>query len=202
MTELYITERMRGKMKGFSSLNTNPLTNDFCIRMNKNENTICSRCYSIKGIKSWCMGADAVWQRNSDILSEDILPRNLVPFIMGKYFRFHAHGELINDYHFINLCLIAERNPKTRFALWSKRVGIVKRNAIFIPNNLVMIYSNHKINNDSKYIPEFFDKKFSVFKKDYAIEHGIKLNCAGKSCVDCLLCYEKNGVRYVNEKLK
>ena len=82
MTELYISDRMRGKMKGFSSLNTNPLTNDFCMKMNKNEKAICSHCYSITGLQTWCMGADAIWQRNGMILSKELLKKDKRPFIM------------------------------------------------------------------------------------------------------------------------
>ena len=193
---------MRGKMKGFSSLNTNPLTNDFCMKMNGNENTICSHCYSITGLQRWCMGADAVWQRNGVILSTKLLTRDHRPFIMDKYFRFHSHGELINKIHFANLCLIAGDNPDTHFALWTKRTNIVHGNEWLIPDNMVLIYSDHKLDNPSKYIPKGFDKKFSVFHKDFAEENSIELNCEGKSCVDCLICYKKNGVRYIKEKLK
>ena len=202
MTELFITKRMRGKMKGFHSLNTNPLTNAFCMNMHQKENTICSKCYSIRGLKSWCMGANETWQRNNDILTDDVLPEHKRPFIMDKFFRFHSHGELINDYHFINLCLIAERNPETHFALWTKRIDIVERNAGLIPDNMIMIYSTPKINDESPFLPDFFNKKFSVYTKEFAEENGIELNCAGKSCIDCLICYRDNAVKYVNEKLK
>ena len=193
---------MRGKMKGFHSLNTNPLTNEFCIGMHQNDNAICSKCYSIKGLRSWCMGANEAWQRNNDILTQDILSRDERPFIMDKFFRFHSHGELLNDYHFINFCLIAERNPETHFALWSKRKDIVRKNAGLIPDNMLMIYSTSKIDDESLFIPEFFDKRFSVYHKDFAEDNGIDLNCAGKSCVDCLICYRDNGIKYINEKLK
>ena len=41
-----------GKLEDIQSLNTNTLTNPFCIKQNKNKNSICNKCYSINMLKT------------------------------------------------------------------------------------------------------------------------------------------------------
>ena len=66
-------------------------------------------------------------------------------------------------------------------------------------SNVFLTYSEPYLNHFTKEIPKNFDRKFSVFTPEYAEEHGIELNCSGKRCMDCLQCYTKNGIKYINE---
>jgi len=73
-------------------------------------------------------------------------PQDL-PFVMDAFLRINAHGELINDHHFENICRLAEKNPHCSIALWTKRPDIVNRvlRGRSKPGNLILIYSNPKI---------------------------------------------------------
>jgi len=214
---LFVTQKMRGKMTGFKSLNTSPMGNSYCDRMSQNPANICSKCYSRKMVQAF--ECDQRWIENGNILKKRgaLIATHQLPKLTGiDYFRFHSHGELINSHHLINLCIIAWEYPDTTFALWSKRKDIIKVAKLWdnsdkvilqgrkiIPPNLVLMYSDPKINSLSTRIPLGFDKKFTVFTKEFAKENNIEINCGGKRCMECLLCYDKNnGVKYINEHLK
>ena len=131
---------MSGKLKGISAINTNTVTNKFCQKMQKGNN-ICKHCYSqamLTGSRKNCQDS---FQRNSDLLSSRGLSNHEIPIINAAWFRFHGHGELINELHFLNLCRIAEANPQTTFALWTKRKDIVWDycKTDVLPDNLILI---------------------------------------------------------------
>jgi len=206
--KLYITKRMRGKMIGFQSLNTSPMGNPFCDRMSENPENICSRCYSRKSIQSF--HHDGRWIDNGNILKQHYFEEHMYPKFSAsiRYFRYNAHGELINANHFWHLCSIAYDNPDITFLLWSKRKGIVKRAQEYIdndgdngcvPTNMKIVYSDPKINSLSTEIPFGFDLKFTVFTKEFAKENNIDINCAGKKCMECLICYTDSGITLINE---
>jgi hypothetical protein len=117
---------MTGKLTGFKAINTNTVTNDFCQKMNKTE-SICGSCYSMAMLQGSRKNCQPAWQNNSEILSQALLTARQLPVINERYFRFHGHGELINATHYQNLCRIAEHNPATTFALWTKRRNLVTR---------------------------------------------------------------------------
>ena len=183
-----------GKLAGLKSLNTNPLTNSFCNRMAKNNKNICSVCYSrwfVNGVYNHTCYKP--WENNAKILEK---PLKDIPKINTIYFRFNAHGELINRINAINYYTIAEENPKVKFALWTKRVNLVK--GLDKPDNLNLIFSTPQINCKRIKIPKGFDKVFSVYSKEYAEN----INCGAVSCFDCAICYKKNDIVFINETLR
>ena len=96
---------------------------------------------------------------------------------------------------------IAKDNPKTTFGFWTKRKDLikeyVKENAI--PENVIMVYSNPKINNVMSKPPKNFDKVFNNVWAEFEPE---KQNCTGQKCKDCLICYTFNNVKTIIEKAK
>lgn len=190
-----------GKMNKLKSINTNTLTNEFCIKQNKNNNSICSKCYSFNNLKTFRKSCIPSRQHNSDLLSLNIIHEQLLPTILDIYFRFSSDGELINETHLINLLNICEKNKHTTFTLWTKRKDLVykverKRK---LPNNLILIFSNSQIDKPLKTIPKLFHKTFSNVSKSF---NKSIVNCAGK-CVDCLKCYVKdNNINHIVEVLK
>jgi len=199
--------KMSGKLAGFFSINTNPLTNSFCQKMSQCDSNICSKCYSLSMLATYRKTCVPAFQRNSDILSAGIIPEGDLPDYKkyGKI-RINSHGELINDTHYINICNLARKNPGVIFSLYTKRKDIVTK---YItgdnqnkPENIIYIYSNPKINPTDQSVPEGFDKTFSVFTKEYAEENEVKINCGGKSCAGCMLCYTHNDVGKINELIK
>jgi hypothetical protein len=197
---------MTGKLNGIISINTNPLTNEFCQKMSKSSG-ICKYCYSIKLMKGLRKNSVDKYQRNSIILSEIMLTKEQIYKMLPKLdtediVRLHSHGELINIIHLKNFINIANAFENTIFALWTKRKDLIKKMKNFIPNNLILIYSNPTINSPCG-VPSGFHKTFNVFTKDYVKENNITINCGKLKCRDCLNCYTlNNNIHTINELLK
>ena len=191
--------KMTGKLKGIKAINTNTLTNKFCIAMNKSkkENSICNSCYSFAMLQTFRKKCTEKFQYNSDLLSTKIIPFENLPYINDKIFRFHGHGELINNTHLINLINLVNKNYDTIFTLWTKRKNIInhyfKNNKK--PTNLILIYSNPFIDTIAK-LPKNFDKTFNNVSKDTK-----DINCF-QNCIDCRLCYSHNKTSVIIEKVK
>jgi hypothetical protein len=196
---------MSGKLEGLRAISTNTATNEFCIDQNKHggDNNICTKCYSHAMLRTYRKNMAPALQRNSDYLSSALIPIEHIPFIPDAYLRIDAHGELINDTHFMNILRIAERNPHCSVALWTKRVDIVRRvlkQWLAKPANLILIYSNPKIGHIMPKPPRGFDRSFNNVPADMAPE---RQNCTGQKCITCMLCYTiGNGVDTIVEKVK
>lgn len=204
-----LISKCSGKMKGVLSLNVNPTLCEFCKKMRKCPGTICEYCYSYKEMSPGKSGMAPgetkrpALTRNAYLLKR---PLNKIPKINKPFFRFNAHGELLNRTHLLNLFAIAEANPKTRFTLWTKQVGVVQSvvKEVPKPRNLHLIRSTLKVNDPSPVVPTGFDKVFTVYTPEYAEKHKIKINCGGKSCASCMLCYDNrfNRTKVINELVK
>ena len=188
------------KLDKIDNISTNTKTNDYCIKQNKKQNTICFKCYSFKGLE-FRKNMIPLLQNNSDLLSKNIIDIDFLPIIYSIYFRFNSHGELINEIHLINLINIVNKNKHCNFALWTKRFDIIKpyfdKNKK--PKNFILVYSNPKINHIFKKPPKHFDRTFNNVYEDIEVD---KQNCTGQKCADCLLCYQHNGVDTIVEKVK
>lgn len=187
-----------GKLEHINSINTNPLSNPFCNKMSEIKGTVCSKCYSRRACSSYRKCATTAWDDNAAQLIEHI-PETELPIINAAFFRFNSHGELLNDEHFVNLCKIARKNPHCKFTLWTKRKRIVERHRMYIPRNMILIYSTPKIDVITmKYgIPKGFHKVFNVVSKSSKFPY----NCFGR-CIDCLVCYDKETESVITERLK
>lgn len=186
--------KMSGKLKGIASINTSPLHNPFCLKMHKTADTVCAHCYSHAMLKALRANCVPLWKKNGEILSARLLTDAELPtWRVYKHVRFSAHGELFNKLHCENLFKIARFNPDITFALWTKRPELVSKD---VPDNCILIYSSPIINVQSE-LPEGFHKVFTVYDHDTG-----NINCGGKYCRSCLLCYTKNDVVYINELLK
>ena len=219
------------KLDKIDNISTNTKTNDYCIKQNKKQNTICFKCYSFKGLE-FRKNMIPLLQNNSDLLSTNIIDEKFLPTIYNIYFRFNSHGELINEIHLQNLINIVNKNNHCNFALWTKRNDIIKKyfDNNVKPSNLILIYSNSKLDKPMNKPPKYFDKtfnnviklsfndyfkKYTMFidkkhidntlkrniKKQYDIYKNNKVNCYEK-CIDCLKCYTKNNITTIIEKAK
>lgn len=199
---------MSGKLNGLLAINTDTVSNTFCQKMNKTGNSICTFCYSMNALNKHRKNCRPAFLGNSELLSESILQPSQIPFINQSYFRFHGHGELINMNHLLNLVLIARKNPHCTFALWTKRKDFIKR--LFskqhdisipkgVPNNMILVYSNPKIDCVQIEPPVHFHKVFNnVSHGGYKNE-----NCTGQKCIECLACYKKDsGIDSIIERVK
>ena len=202
MSNLKISYKMTGKLEGINALSTNTLSNSFCKFMykSKDKNCICKYCYSYYMLNTFRKTCVKAYEHNSKILSSCILKDSELPEIKNQlFFRFNAHGEIINEYHFINLLNICNKNPLTTFVLWSKKHSLIKNvlESYNKPKNLILVYSEPIIDKIVKKTPnKYFDKVFNVVTKDNK-----KINC-NKKCIDCLICYQHNNVSCIVEKIK
>jgi hypothetical protein len=204
MQALIHTSKMTGKLEDMQAISTNTMTNEYCIKQNAsgNANNICTKCYSHTMLKSYRKNMQPSLQRNSDALSSKVHDAIYLPTILQAFFRFNAHGELINLTHLENLNRIAKKNPHCAFALWTKRNDIVSKYYATRdkPKNMILIYSNPKISSIMAKPPKHFDRTFNNVLEHEEVE---KQNCTGQKCKDCRLCYTiGNGVTTIVEMVK
>jgi hypothetical protein len=209
MQTLHITQASKtGKLESINSINTSVLNNQFCDKMRKGNDVlkrtelsiVCEACYAATLEKQYTNLHKAI-TRNDSLLSDAPLEKRQLPVIMDRVLRFHSLGELINIQHLENFCTIANYNPETFFTLWTKRTDLI--NKYFSENdkplNLSLIYSSPRVGKIES-LPLHFDKVFTVHAKKPSNEN-IDINCHSK-CKDCMLCYKKNDVIYINEIIK
>jgi hypothetical protein len=148
----------------------------------------------LEGSRKNCASA---WEKNSILLKSNILQE--LPQFNSLYVRFHGHGELINETHFINYLLITEHNPKTTFSLFTKRHRLVKKvlETRKKPHNLILVYSNPLVDRITDKKPQYFHKVFNTVTQENAQD-----NCTGKKCIECLACYTHTGENVLIEKVK
>jgi len=203
MNELKLTYhkagKIKSKMEGMQSLSTTMLSNPYCQKMRLNKKTVCSKCYAVRYNTKI---TDSFYLWNTDLLETGDF---VVPSITANVFRFNAIGELSSTNQFNSMLKIVTAHKKVTFSLWTKRVDII--NEVFKdvkkPKNLILIYSSPIMNTRANILKlEHFDKVFTVFNKEYINNNNIEINCGDKKCKDCMICYSKNKIKYVNELAK
>lgn len=195
--ELLKISKMSGKLEGIPAINANTLSNPFCQKQTKQKSSICSSCYSVKMLSTYRKRAVPVFEKNSELLESGDF---VIPGTRPGPFRLHGHGELQSFAHLESFHRIVEGNPQTTFALWTKRVDLVRqyRREYTVPSNFILVYSNPSLERVLKSPPEGFDRVFNVVPKTSEEPQ----NCTGKKCKDCLLCYKKGGVSVIVEAIK
>ncbi len=199
--EVHIS-KMSGKLDGMFAINTNTLSNEFCKNAYKSSNkaSVCTHCYSHRMLNTYRKSAEAAWQRNSEALSGELLKDRELPTFNARYVRIHGHGELINTNHLLNIYSIANWNPHTTFALWTKRMDIVQsvHKNMDKPDNVIIVFSNPVVGSVMTTPPKYADKVFNVIPKDSTERD----NCTGQKCMTCLRCYSMDRTNVIVEKLK
>ena len=188
--------KMTGKLVHMPAINTNTLTNEFCIRQHQTD-TICFECYSFDMLQGHRKNCAPAFERNSVALSE-LIDYDDLPFLNYAYVRINGHGELINENHLDNIIAIAVKNPQCTFALWTKRVSLIRNRLDLIPDNLILVFSNPKVDRVIG-VPRGFHKVFNNVSKGSTRPQ----NCTGRKCIECLACYRKDsGTDVIVEMVK
>ena len=191
-----------GKLQGIKAIGTNTLNNTFCLKMHnmQDDKVICTKCYSWGMLQGFRKNVAEALQRNTEALSKTVLSYKDLPVIKDDVFRFQHHGELINMKHLKNLVNIARKNPDCTFALWTKRKDMVAKYVATLPSNLILVYSNPRIDKVITKPPKNFNKVFNNVSPDNLIS---QQNCTGQKCRDCMLCYSKSsGCNVIIEGVK
>lgn len=201
---LHFTTSHTGKMSGMASISTAVICNERCRKNAQIEGSICSKCFAAAMAQRFPGMMNPLVQ-NQQILTSSILPVELLPVINVLYFRFEAFGDLNNEIQVINYFNICRKNPGVKFALWTKNpdyIAAAIKDGHEKPENLNIILSSLFINKESKQRYDFVDKIFTVYDAEYITANNIDINCGARNCFTCGLCYNKNDVRIINEKLK
>lgn len=199
---LHFTVNHSGKMEGMVSISTSVTTNERCKKNAEIDGSICQKCFASKQMRVF-PSMEKPMVENQRILTSEILPLEKLPIINNLYFRFEAFGDLNNDIQVINYFNICYKNPKVKFALWTKNPDYIAKaisKGYEKPENLNIVLSSLFINQERKNRYDFVDKIFTVYDKTAA--KSVDINCGAKNCFTCGLCYEKNGVKHIREILK
>ena len=188
--------KMTGKLVHMPAINTNTLTNEFCIRQHQTD-TICFECYSFDMLQGHRKNCAPAFERNSVALSE-LIDYDDLPFLNYAYVRINGHGELINSSHLDNIIAIAVKNRHCTFALWTKRASLIRQRLDRIPDNLILVFSNPKVDRVIG-VPRGFHKVFNNVSKGSTAPQ----NCTGRKCIECRACYRKDsGTDVIVEMVK
>lgn len=199
---------MSGKMADIKCLSTSNLCNPFCACRKNNPALICNKCFA----DSTCSRYAALrtnMERNTEILTSVLIPVEEWPMldpVEDPIFRFESFGDLVNEIQAQNYMNMARRNPKTRFALWTKNPGILSRiliNPEDKPSNLIILRSSEFIDqriDASRFW--FVDKTFTVYRPATIEAQSIDINCGSRNCMSCQRCYHKNTETDIRERLK
>ena len=201
---LHFTTKHTGKMAGMASISTAVTTNARCAKNAQIKGSICEKCFAARQMKIY-PSMEKPMVENQRILTSDILPMEKLPVINNLYFRFESFGDLNNDIQVINYFRICYKNPNVKFALWTKNPDYIAAaidRGYDKPANLNIVLSSLFINKERKHKYSFVDKVFTVYDPQHIEKHSININCGAKNCFTCGLCYEKNGISVINEKLK
>lgn len=189
-----------GKMAGINSLSTSCLENPYCQARHKNKKLVCHECYSFAQLEYRKNNAEKLFFNylffnNYELTKEDI------PYINDNIFRVEAFGDAASVTAVNNYYMFAKKNKHCTFAAWTKNLDLYAL-AGAKPKNFILVYSIPEINRLEATTKAFFDlikrqypfvdKIFAVFTKDFAHDHGIVINCGGKNCLPCQICYHKN----------
>lgn len=201
---LHFTVNHSGKMEGMASISTSVTTNERCKKNAQIKGSICEKCFAAKQMRVF-PSMEKPMVENQRILTNEILPPEKLPTINNLYFRFEAFGDLNNAVQVKNYFNICYKNPRVKFALWTKNPDYIAEaiaDGYAKPENLNIVLSSLFVNVERKNPFPFVDKVFTVYDSDFIEENNVDINCGAKNCFACGLCYEKNGVSVINEKLK
>ena len=204
------TTRHTGKMSGMISLSTSCELNPRCVKRSKISGNVCEKCFAFTQFKRYTNNRPK-YERNTKALTTQDIKAEDVPLLNALMFRFESFGDLINMQQLKNYFTIAKKNPKTKCALWTKNPDIIAK-AIKAghekPKNLVIVYSSPAMDKETpidqiqKKYP-FVDKTFTVYSKEYLKDKPKSfVNCGGKQCLQCGVCYKKTGCKTIREKVK
>ena len=209
---IWIVNHNANKLEGISSISSSVCDNVFCKAWRTVKDCICQFCYA-HNQQSYQTGL-----KEHNILNGIILRNVLIPVkafkalkILYKYLRIESFGDVANVIQARNYIRIIKAFPKKRCAIWTKNYEIWYQ-AFEIegkPENTTFVISSPFLNKPIE-IPEkmkkYTDHVFTVYTKQYAKEHNIKINCGGRKCMECIKrkinCYFHNTEFYINELKK
>ena len=221
VTGLHVSDHMTGKMDGIKCITTACTVNEHCKSLHTNG--ICKHCYAFRYLQLR-PNVRKCYERNSNVLSNDMDVAYMPSFRHGDFVRFESFGDLINREHIENYLLICFKNPNANFALFTKRRFILeaffKSFEVKKPKNLAIVSSAYTMNDDQNaemyasyetndYLGfKLIDTVFNVYTSDESMQKKDRLalhtwECE-KQCRFCLVCWSNkmDDITLVKEHLK
>lgn len=202
---IHFTTKHTGKMAGMASLSTSVVENPICRKRAQIKGSICEKCFAAAMFARYNDTFRDCFKKNTEVLTNQIIPVKEWPIINYRVFRFESFGDLQNATQVHNYFNFAKRNPGTMFALWTKNsefIAAAIASGNKKPKNMVIIQSSCFINKADTKRYDFIDKVFTVYDKKYIQENNISINCGARNCLECGRCYSKRTGTEVREQLK
>ena len=204
-TGIHFTVKHNGKMSGMASISTACIVNKHCLEHRKVEESICQGCFAERNFRMYGNSFEECFVRNYRILTSVEIPQELMPILNYSIFRIESFGDVDNEVQAKNYLNLINANPHTQFGWWTKNYQLVK--SVFDkygkPKNLSLIASSLIMNKPLSLasVGKYADAIFTVYTKEFIKENNIDINCGGKHCLTCQLCYRGKEF-YIREKKK
>lgn len=221
VTGLKVSNHMSGKMDGIKCITSACTVNDHCKSLHTNG--ICKHCYAFRYLQLR-QSVRKCYENNSKVISNAMDVTYMPSFRHGDFVRLESFGDLININHIENYLLMAFKNPKTNFALFTKRRFMLENYfndfEVKKPKNLAIVSSAYTMDDDkntelyASYVTndnlgfKLVDTVFNVYTSDDQMQKKDKLamnkrECE-KQCKHCLVCWENkiDDLTLVKEHLK
>lgn len=222
ITGLHVSTGLTGKMQGIKCITTACTTNPNCVELHQCGG-VCEHCYAFKYL-SMRPNVRKCYERNTRVLSNGLDVTFLPTFTHNEFVRFESFGDLVDFSHIENYLLIAFKNPKVNFALFTKQRNLLERFFTLYdvkkPSNLSIVSSAFLMNDkglseierarqtNSRLGFKLIDKVFVVYdnENEKSDNNGITVpvyNCE-KRCNNCRFCWSNRActVELVKESLK
>tara|TARA_R100001129_G_scaffold21331_1_gene13614 strand:- start:2093 stop:2728 length:636 start_codon:yes stop_codon:yes gene_type:complete len=171
-------------------------------KLAKIKNTVCSKCYAMKGSYTWSTTKKAQYRRLDRLTHAKWVPAMAVLLKKQDWFRWHDAGDLQGVWHLDNIVQVCRLTPNTKHWLPTREYSVVsdwvQENGRF-PDNLTVRLSTLKID---------FPPPTALAKRTGCVTSGVSsddtFNCPAKhqnnECRDCRSCWDES-VSNVNYNL-
>lgn len=223
VTGLHVSTGLTGKMQGIKCITTACTANPQCIEYHQCGG-VCEHCYAFKYL-TMRPNVRKCYERNTNTLSDKLLDVTFLPtFSHGDFVRFESFGDLVDFAHIENYLLIAFKNPRSNFVLFTKQRNLLERFFTLYdvkkPSNLSIVSSSFLMNDkglseieranktNSRLGFKLINKVFVVYdnENEKSNNNGITVpvwDCE-KRCNNCRFCWGNKActVELIKESLK
>ncbi len=207
-----ITEH-QGKMSLIPSISTSKKLNEHCQRMSCSDNCdcICKYCYA-DNVMAMYPRLEQSLTNNTAILTRELTFPEIKEiakcFLNTSIVRFESFGDLNNETQLINYIRIARQAKHTKFALFTKQYGIVRKyfeSGKRFPDNVTLIlsspYIDHVLNESLVEVFKQYHRRVITFTVTRD-KTNPGINCGKRRCIECRNCYDAKNPKNVIEYLK
>lgn len=209
-TGIMFSHNMSGKMEDVLAISTNCEVNPYCRARHLKGVGICNACYA-QAYEKIRYSLRANTTLNAELLTQSIIPWNVIPKIYTDIVRIESFGDIANIIQAENYLRMAIVNPDVRFGWWTKNPNFIhkalqKYHNGEVPENVQVILSSITLNKEAKVNPKFkyfISKIFTVYTLCWFKENNIDMhsfiNCGARSCKECQRCYHDSSYNIENK---